>query len=126
MSEYDRSDTASAISCVVCATFTRRSQALSIEPLLKCKAAELLNRKTREQFDVRAGVDMIRLWPAWIHADPALVARVHALGKPVWTTAGTLPREELETLIRMGVNGILTDVPEVLAPLLADLRAARR
>jgi glycerophosphoryl diester phosphodiesterase len=38
------------------------------------------------------------------------------------TTAGTLPREELNALIRMGVNGILTDVPEVLAPLLADLR----
>jgi hypothetical protein len=42
---------------------------------------------------VRAGVDMIRLWPEWIFANRDLVARVHALGTPVWTTAGTLPRD---------------------------------
>jgi glycerophosphoryl diester phosphodiesterase len=75
---------------------------------------------------VQAGIDIVRLWPPWIHADPALVTRLQARGKPVWTTAGALPREELSTLIRMGVNGILTDLPEVLAPLLAELRAARR
>jgi glycerophosphoryl diester phosphodiesterase len=66
--------------------------------------------------------DIVRLWPEWIHADPALVGRLHGLGKPVWTTAGTLPRQELESLIRRGVNGILTDVPEVLTRLLAERR----
>jgi glycerophosphoryl diester phosphodiesterase len=71
---------------------------------------------------VRVGIDIVRLWPEWIHADPALVGRLHGLGKPVWTTAGTLPRQELESLIRRGVNGILTDVPEVLTRLLAERR----
>jgi glycerophosphoryl diester phosphodiesterase len=60
----------------------------------------------------RAGVDIIRLWPKWIYANPALVAKVHQLGKPVWTTANDAPREELEKLIKLGVNGILSDFPE--------------
>jgi glycerophosphoryl diester phosphodiesterase len=61
---------------------------------------------------VEAGVDIIRLWPDWILADPELIEEVHALGKPVWTTAGNAPREELDALIRLGVDGILTDLPE--------------
>jgi glycerophosphoryl diester phosphodiesterase len=64
-----------------------------------------------------AGVDIIRLWPRWISEDPNRVARVHRLGKPVWTTAGEAPREELEDLIAAGVNGILSDTPGVLAEL---------
>ena len=63
-----------------------------------------------------------RLWPEWIAADTGPVERVHGLGKPVWVTAGTLPREGLDTLIRRGVNGILTDLPEVLAPLVAEIK----
>ena len=95
---------------------------------------------------VGAGVDMVRLWPEWILADrdsPAclaaraaraasttvsascLVQHVHDLGKPVWTTAGESPRAALEELVRLRVNGILTDVPEVLAGLLADIERAR-
>lgn len=62
-----------------------------------------------------AGVDMIRLWPKWIQADPGLVAKVHRLGRPVWTTAGPAPREELARWIKAGVNGILTDLPELVA-----------
>jgi glycerophosphoryl diester phosphodiesterase len=68
-----------------------------------------------------AGVDIIRLWPRWIQADPTLVGRVHRLGRSVWTTAGPAPREELVQLIQLGVNGILTDLPE----LAAGMRAAR-
>jgi len=75
---------------------------------------------------VRAGADMIRLWPEWIFGDRGLVSRVQALGVPVWTTAGTLARAELDALIRLGVNGVLTDVPEVLSPLVAEIRARRR
>jgi glycerophosphoryl diester phosphodiesterase len=67
-----------------------------------------------------AGAGIIRLWPKWIHDDPTLIGRVHRLGRPVWTTAGDAPRSELETLIRLGVNGILGDRPEVLAALARD------
>jgi glycerophosphoryl diester phosphodiesterase len=74
---------------------------------------------------VAAGVDIIRLWPEWIFADSTLVARVQARGVPAWTTAGTRPREELDALIRRGVNGVLTDLPEVLAPLAEEIRAKR-
>lgn len=81
------------------------------------------------------GIDIIRLWPRWINGDevPAectgnptcLIDRVHALGKPVWSTAGEAPRAELLELIRLGVNGILTDTPDVLEGLLADIEATR-
>ena len=84
----------------------------------------------------RSGADIIRLWPPWIFADrdlsPAgetsgLIERLHQLGKPVWTTADILyrdinpeqPRDDLAELVRLGVNGILTDVPELLRDLLA-------
>jgi glycerophosphoryl diester phosphodiesterase len=74
---------------------------------------------------VAAGVDIIRLWPRWIEADPALVPRVHRLGKPVWTTAGDATRAELETLIQRGVNGILGDRPALLRAIEQDrLKAA--
>ena len=73
---------------------------------------------------VRAGVDIIRLWPQWITADPELVQKVHQLGKPVWATASDAPREELEALIKLGVRGILSDLPKVLSKLLADMKQA--
>jgi len=69
-----------------------------------------------------AGVDIVRLWPEWIDADPGLVGRVHALGRPVWVTAGTMPKGALQALIGRGVDGILTDLPEVLLPLVAGSR----
>ena len=63
---------------------------------------------------VEAGADIIRLWPEWIREDPALIARVHACGRPVWTTAGDADAEELRTLMGQGVDGILSDYPELL------------
>jgi glycerophosphoryl diester phosphodiesterase len=88
-----------------------------------------------EEF-ARSGADIIRLWPPWIFTDrdqspggetSDLVERMHQLGKPVWTTADVLyrdinperPRDDLAELVRLGVNGILTDVPELLRDLLA-------
>ena len=50
---------------------------------------------------------------------------MHQLGKPVWTTANDAPREELEKLIRLRVNGILSDLPEVMSRVLADMKQAR-
>ena len=73
---------------------------------------------------MRAGVDIIRLWPQWIPADPELVQKVHQLGKPVWATASDAPREKLEALIKLGVRGILSDLPKVLSKLLADMKQA--
>ena len=73
----------------------------------------------------QAGVDIIRLWPKWIYANPELVKKVHQLGKPVWTTANDAPREELEKLIKLGVNGILSDLPAVMSKLLADVKKSR-
>ncbi|NDJ62971.1 MAG: hypothetical protein GYB67_17760 [Chloroflexi bacterium] len=71
-----------------------------------------------------AGIDIIRLWPRWINADQRLVSYVQDVrGLPVWSTANDAPREELDLLIRQGVNGILTDLPEVMAQLLADIDA---
>ena len=70
---------------------------------------------------VDAGIDIIRLWPKWIYKNPDLIEKLHHLGKPVWTTAGSAPREELEKLIRLGVNGILSDHPKVLHSLIADM-----
>jgi glycerophosphoryl diester phosphodiesterase len=74
---------------------------------------------------VQAGIDIIRLWPEWIHDDPGLIKRVHALGKPVWTTAGAATREEIEKLITLGVNGILSDHPALMKAVLADLDKSR-
>jgi len=69
---------------------------------------------------VDAGVDIIRLWPEWIYAEKDLVNWVHELGRPVWTTAGDAQRDELEDLIELGVNGILSDSPKLLKSLIED------
>lgn len=74
---------------------------------------------------VEAGADIIRLWPEWIYANPALVTRVHELGRQAWTIAGDAPRLELEKLVRLGVRGILVDRPEVMNELLAVVRKCR-
>lgn len=82
-----------------------------------------------------AGADIIRLWPQWIlapgqDAPPGLsplVHRLHDLGTPAWATADTLygdispdhPREDLTELVRLGVDGIITNLPELLRDVLA-------
>ena len=75
---------------------------------------------------IASGADIIRLWPRWIRLHRAFIDRVHKAGKPVWTTAGLAGREELKELIQFGVDGILTDVPDVLIALLEDIRAGRK
>jgi glycerophosphoryl diester phosphodiesterase len=74
---------------------------------------------------VQAGADIIRLWPEWIYANPALITRVHELGRQAWTIAGDAPRLELEKLIRLGVRGILVDQPAVMNELLAEMNRNR-
>ncbi|MDP6558962.1 MAG: glycerophosphodiester phosphodiesterase family protein [Candidatus Binatia bacterium] len=74
---------------------------------------------------MEAGADMIRLWPRWVYADPSLVTKVHDMGQPVWTTAGVIPREELLDLIKLGVNGVLTDLPHVLTGLIQDIEQGK-
>ena len=70
---------------------------------------------------IAAGADIIRLWPQWIYENPKLVKQVHQQGRPVWTTANDAPRQELLKLINFGVNGILTDLPGVLAQLIREI-----
>ena len=72
---------------------------------------------------VEAGADIIRLWLKWIRLFSPLIEQVHPFGKPVWVTAGPAGREELAELIALNINGILTDLPDVLMTLLADNRA---
>lgn len=67
---------------------------------------------------VEAGVDIVRVWLEWIEADPGIVDRVHALGKPVWVTAGDAPEAELVRIVGLGVDGVLSDFPAVLAAVL--------
>jgi glycerophosphoryl diester phosphodiesterase len=95
-----------------------------------------------EEF-ARSGADIIRLWPPWIFTDrdqsagagqSAIIGRLHELGKPVWTTADTLykdidpdhPESDLAELVRLGVNGVITDVPELLRELLNQTTGLRR
>lgn len=88
---------------------------------------------------VDAGADIIRLWPEWIRGEasargpiPAacsgvkncLASRVQARGRPVWTTAGEAGEAELSALIGSGVNGILTDRPDVLVSVKAGLASS--
>ena len=63
--------------------------------------------KSADRF-VRAGADMIRLWPEWIFADHGLVDRVQALGVPVWTTRahGRARRLDALTAWRHGVSDL--------------------
>ncbi len=68
---------------------------------------------------VKAGVDIIRLWPEWIDDNPGLVDRLHRMGKPVWVTADDAPRARLAQIIRQGVDGILSDFPAEMLALLA-------
>lgn len=58
------------------------------------------------------GVNIIYLHPREIRANPDLVRDVHQLGKQVWVLAVLGFREELETLIELGVDGIILDLPE--------------
>jgi glycerophosphoryl diester phosphodiesterase len=49
------------------------------------------------------------------------VAACHAARLPVWTWTVDDPRR-MEQLIRMGVDGIVTDVPEALNTTLAHMK----
>jgi glycerophosphoryl diester phosphodiesterase len=115
--------------------FKRLNPNLRTLALIPGEEFEPPNYDTVEEF-ARSGADIIRLWPPWIFTDrdqstgrdtSALIERLHQLGKPVWTTADVLyrdinpdhPEEDLAELVRLGVNGILTDVPELLRDLLA-------
>lgn len=87
-----------------------------------------------EEF-TQAGADIIRLWPHWIFTSSQdvppgqspLVQRLHDLGTPAWATADTLyndispdhPCDDLAELVRLGIDGIITDLPELLRDVLA-------
>lgn len=98
---------------------------------------------------IAAGVDYIRLWPRWIlpsrdsavcQADYAarvaafergerdhpgsascIVEHVVSQGTPVWSTVNDLNEEGMDELLRLGVTGILSDLPAELDRLLESI-----
>jgi glycerophosphoryl diester phosphodiesterase len=117
--------------------FRRLNPRLRMLGLLPGSADTQPDSSTIKEF-ARVGADIIRLWPSWIFADrdsnqeavsrSSLVACVHEHDKPVWSTADTLyddinpekPDEDLRELIKLGVNGIITNLPQLLADILAE------
>lgn len=73
-----------------------------------------------------AGVDIIRLWAIWLFLYPDLLKKTRQLQKPVWVTAGDAPRQDLERLISLGVDGIITDHPDVMTELQSEIRVPAR
>jgi len=71
---------------------------------------------------INAGVDIIRFWPDWIEADSNLINEIHNMGKPVWTTCTSASIEDHQALIGSGVNGIITDYPQLLAEIIKNWR----
>lgn len=71
-----------------------------------------------------AGVDIIRLWAWWLSLYPDLIKETRQLQKPVWVTAGDAPRRDLERLILLGVDGIITDHPDIMAELQSEIKVA--
>lgn len=102
---------------------------------------------------IDAGVDYIRLWPHWVtgsrdstecQADYAarvaayergqldrpgsascIVEHVVSQGTPVWSTVNDQPYEDMDELLRLGVTGLLSDLPAVLDQLLDDIEDKR-
>lgn len=67
-----------------------------------------------------AGANIIRLWSDWAETEPALIARIHALGPEVWITIGrSLPGKPDEwhalhkRMIAAGAQGLITDRPDL-------------
>jgi glycerophosphoryl diester phosphodiesterase len=102
---------------------------------------------------IAAGVDYIRLWPRWIlpskdsaacQADYAarvaafergerdhpgsascIVEHVVSQGTPVWSTVNDLDAAGMDELLRLGVTGILSDLPAELDRLLESIDELR-
>jgi glycerophosphoryl diester phosphodiesterase len=102
---------------------------------------------------IAAGVDYIRLWPHWIlpsrdsaecQADYAarvaafergerdhpgsascIVEHVVSQGTPVWSTVNELDAQGMDELLRLGVTGILSDLPAELDRLLESIAELR-
>ncbi|MHC5209550.1 MAG: glycerophosphodiester phosphodiesterase [Planctomycetota bacterium] len=95
----------------------RRLDDLTAFRALSPEARTLALVRTSRELEAfaRDGADILRLWPEWIEADHHLVDRVHALGGRVWVTAGGAGLDELRRLVALGVDGVLSDRPELAA-----------
>lgn len=70
---------------------------------------------------IKAGVDIIRLWPDWIDENTELVTSLREKNVPVWVTIAKLSDDELRRMLGYGVTGFITDHPEKLRLMLERL-----
>jgi glycerophosphoryl diester phosphodiesterase len=116
--------------------FKKLNPALQTLGLVPGSESQPPNPEAIEEF-AHAGADLIRLWPSWVFSDRGSVAgsgeselieQLHDLGKPVWTTAATLyrdidpdhPAEDMRELVRLGVDGIITNLPELCRSVISE------
>lgn len=102
---------------------------------------------------IAAGVDHIRLWPDWITASrdepeckadyaarvasyergeiahpgsaSCVVEAVLSQGIDVWSTVNDAPYEDMDEILALGANGLLSDLPAELDRLIDDVEAKR-
>jgi glycerophosphoryl diester phosphodiesterase len=70
---------------------------------------------------IKAGVDIIRLWPDWIDENTELVTSLREKNVPVWVTIAELSDDVLTRLLKYGVSGFITDHPEKLRMMLEKM-----
>lgn len=73
---------------------------------------------------IDAGVDVVRLWARWVQGQPELVTSVHEAGRRVWVTTGTIRGDSLHNILRLGVEGVITDYPQDILHLELPLEMA--
>lgn len=75
---------------------------------------------------VKAGVETIRLWPAWVKKTPSLVARVHRLRVGLHLNGTTGVRAEVLGLLVHRPSSLSSDDPGRLVKTLKELSVGRK
>jgi glycerophosphoryl diester phosphodiesterase len=66
-----------------------------------------------------AGVDVIRFRARWLDGRSRLLGEIRAHGRQIWVTTGARRGRRLQSIIGLGVDGLITDYPgQALQPAL--------